>query len=325
MTQNLEVLTVTLNPAVDETIFLDRLVPGTVHRAREVRRQAGGKGVNVAAMLVDAGRAVAATGFLGRDNAHLFEAFFRSRGIHDRFLRLEGETRTGIKIVDRASAETTDLNLPGLAPDAADLAGLEAAIGEAARPGLWLVVSGSLPPGVEPAYLAGLVAAARARGALVAVDASGPALASAVEAGVDLVKPNKAELGELVGRDLGTFADALEAAAGLHERVAHVAVSLGHEGALFLAPELGVMASAPPVTVVSTVGAGDALLAGYLAALLAGKSPADRAREATVFAWSALESLDRRLAGAEERARRAAQISVQPLPQREAPQRGGNR
>ena len=314
MTKRLDAVTVTLNPAIDETIFVERLSPGTVHRALGYHRQPGGKGINVAAMLARAGLDVLATGLLGREGAEFFERFFEARGIRDGFVRVPGETRPGIKIVDRVPGETTDLNLPGRAPQAAELDALEEVLGAHVAPGLWVVVSGSLPPGVGSDYLAGLVRTVRSRGGHVAVDTSGAALAAAAEAGVDLVKPNRAELAELVGRDLAAFGDVLEAAAALHEKIPHVVVSLGHEGALFHMPELGVMAGAPPVEVVSTVGAGDALLAGYLAALAAGRAPADRARDATVLAWCAVESIDRALAPPAEREARAARISVQPLP-----------
>ena len=315
MTTPAATLTVTLNPAIDETIFLDRLIPGTVHRATGFHRQAAGTGVNVAAMLARAGHPVTVTGLLGQDNARHFESFFRILGIRDRFVRLPGETRRGIKLIDRTSTETTDVNLPGLTPHSANLDELEAVVRSVAEVGSWVVVSGSLPPGVEPRYIGRLVELIRAAGANVAVDTSGDALRVAVDAGVDLIKPNVAELSELVGSELDGFAGALEAASELHRNgIAHVVVSLGHEGALFFAPEMGVMAGAPPVSVVSTVGAGDALLAGYLSGLLEGKPIAERARRASVFAWCALESLERELVPPEELENRAAHISVQPLP-----------
>lgn len=310
----LDAVTVTLNPAIDETIFVDRLAPGAVHRALGFHRQPGGKGINVAAMLASAGLGVLATGLLGREGAGLFERFFEARAIRDGFVRVPGETRPGIKIVDRVPGETTDLNLPGRAPSAAELAELVAVLREHVTTGLWVVVSGSLPPGVEPAYLGELVRTIQSLGGRAAVDTSGEPLRVAIDAGADLVKPNRDELAELVGRDLKSFAEVLATAAELHERIPHVIVSLGHEGALFHMPELGVMAGAPTVEVVSTVGAGDALLAGYLAAHVAGKAPSERARDATVFAWCALESLERKLVEPAEREARAARIPVQPLP-----------
>ena len=311
-----EVLTVTLNPAIDETAFVEKLAPGAVHRATGFHRQAGGKGINVAAMLADAGHRVGVTGFLGTENPRVFDSFFRDRGLEDLFIRLFGATRTGIKLVDAATQQTTDVNLPGLEPSPADLERLGEVLARHASPDTWVVIAGSLPPGVEPVHLKALIGAVKKARASVAVDTSGPALRAAVEAGVDFLKPNRAELAELTGRKIDGFAAALEAAAGLRRKgVAHVVVSLGHEGALFLNPERNLIAAAPSVEVVSTVGAGDSLLAGYLSGLLRRQPIEARARTATVFAWCALESIDRTLVPEVERAARAETISLQPLPE----------
>ena len=95
------ILTLTLNPAIDQTIVLDALVPGSVQRASAVRSHAGGKGVNVASCLADWGLNVAATGILGADNAAPFDQLFARKGIADRFLRIPGETRTNLKLLDK--------------------------------------------------------------------------------------------------------------------------------------------------------------------------------------------------------------------------------
>src|SRR4051812_1333621 len=117
------VVTVTLNPAIDQTLTIPGFAAGRVNRVAESRSHAGGKGVNVACFLADLGVDVAATGFLGAENPGLFEAAFAAHGIADRFLRIPGSTRIGLKIVDD-HAETTDINFPGLAPTREDLAEL---------------------------------------------------------------------------------------------------------------------------------------------------------------------------------------------------------
>ncbi|RBG36633.1 PfkB family carbohydrate kinase, partial [Xanthomonas oryzae] len=111
---SLQAITVTLNPAIDQTIQLEHLQPGAVHRASSVRNDAGGKGINVAACLADWGSQVAALGVLGVGNAGVFEALFRERDIADHCQRVAGETRTNLKLVDARSNDTTDINLPGL-------------------------------------------------------------------------------------------------------------------------------------------------------------------------------------------------------------------
>ena len=314
MNTPLSVICVTFNPAIDHTVFVDRLVPGTVHRATRSHRQAGGKGVNVATMLALGGVPVAVSGFLGEDNPSLFEKHFRTHGLRDEFIRVAGETRTGIKIVDTSADQTTDLNLSGPRPTAAQCDALLATLLRHARPGLWFVLAGSLPAGLSLDFYTTLIRSLRAAGAKVAVDTSGPALSAAVAAGIDLAKPNAHELAELLGTQPADFAATVAAARALRrEKVPHLVVSLGHEGALFLTPDAELMAGAPPVQVVSTVGAGDSLLAGFLNGLINGSAPADRARLATVYAWSRLESLVSTLPPANVLQERLARISVQPL------------
>lgn len=309
----MDIVTITLNPAIDQTVFLERLTVGSVNRTHRHHRQAGGKGVNVSAMLGDYGIPSIATGFLGKDNPRLFEALFASRGVRDEFIRVPGETRTGIKIIDETTRETTDINFPGLEPGFAEVKAFEEKLRGLVSPGRWFVLSGSLPTGISLHFFEEMLALLKRGGARVAADTSGEALKVAIEGGADLVKPNEHELAELLGRPLPDFASRLEAAVALQKKVPHVVLSLGGEGAFFLTPESALMASAAPVKVVSTVGAGDSLLAGYLAGLVTRQPAAESARLATVFAWSALEDISRRLPSRKEILERLPRIQVQPL------------
>ncbi len=315
MTANTSIVTVTLNPAIDQTVFVDQLVPGSVHRVRDSRRQAGGKGVNVATMLALGGAAeVVVSGFLGEDNAAVFEQHFSEHELQDAFVRVSGETRTGIKILDTRSDETTDLNMAGPAPTVEQCEALIARLLELAVPGRWFVIAGSLPVGVAPAFVADLIRALRGAGAKVAIDSSGAALVAAVEAGVDLAKPNEHELAELLGADLNGFDAILRAARQLcGERIPALIVSMGGEGALFFSKDSELLACAPELNVVSTVGAGDSLLAGYLQGQLRGDSAEDCARLATVYAWSRLESLTPKLPQGAELSGRLNLVRVREL------------
>ena len=114
-------VTITLNPAIDQTVRLARLQPGHVHRARSSRDDAGGKGINVAACLADWGVPTTALGVLGDGNDGVFRTLFSARGIADGCVRVPGRTRTNIKLVEEGSSETTDINLPGLPLGSADL------------------------------------------------------------------------------------------------------------------------------------------------------------------------------------------------------------
>jgi 1-phosphofructokinase len=308
-----DIVTVTLNPAIDQTVFLERLIVGSVNRTHRHHRQAGGKGVNVSAMLGDYGIPSTATGFLGGSNPRLFEDLFKSRGVRDEFIRVPGETRTGIKIIDETTRETTDINFPGLEPGFTEVKALEQRLRALVSPGRWFVLSGSLPAGISLHFFEEMLALLKCGGAKVAADTSGDALRVAIGGGADLVKPNEHELAELLGRPLPDFAARLEAASALQKKVPHVILSLGGEGAFFLTPDAALTASAAPVKVVSTVGAGDSLLAGYLAGLVTGQPAAERARLATVFAWSALEDISRRLPSRKEILERLPRIQVQTL------------
>lgn len=290
------VVTVTLNPAIDRTVTVDRLTLGAVHRARSSVTNAGGKGVNVAGCLADWGLKPVATGLLGRDNAAPFEAFFAAKGIDDRFVRAPGETRTNIKIADLSTADTTDINLPGLTVDTAALAEVRTVLAEAVGPGSLAVVAGSLPEGLAPDTLALLVGDLAARGVPVVLDTSGEPLRRALAADVAhlpiCIKPNRAELEDFAGRLLPREADLVVAARDLVRRgIALVVVSRGTEGALFVDAEAALAARLPPVAALSTVGAGDAMVAGLVAGLAAGAGLAEIARLSTAFAAAKLARL----------------------------------
>jgi 1-phosphofructokinase len=280
-----KIATVTLNPAIDQTVTIDGFTAGSVNRVESVRADAGGKGVNVAAFLADYGFDTAATGFLGRENPQLFERFFREKKIADRFVRIKGSTRTGIKIVDPLRRETTDINFPGQAPTGDDIRDLFAAIETLSADHPWFVLAGSIPAGVAPGIYAELIRTIAARGCRVALDTSGDALNRALDAVPALIKPNIDELEACLGRRLEKRDQVLAAARQLLARgIDTVVVSMGAEGALFVDREGAVQAVPPPVRVTSTVGAGDALLGGALAAKVERRDPADAARLATAFA-----------------------------------------
>lgn len=278
----MKVVTVTLNPAIDQTLSIPGFAAGQVNRVAESRSHAGGKGVNVACVLADLGLGVVAAGFLGAENAGLFEAAFERRGITDRFVRIAGSTRIGIKIVDDRAGQTTDINFPGLTPRSEDLAELFERIAALVRPGGWFVLSGSVPAGVPDGVYLEMIDLIRDLGGRVLLDTSGRPLRAALAGAPEVMKPNGEELGELVGRTLATPADIRAAAESLLARgVRLVVVSMGGDGALFVDREQSLLARPPRVVVRSTVGAGDAMVGGIVYALAHDLPLADLARVAT--------------------------------------------
>jgi 1-phosphofructokinase len=305
-----DVVTVTANPALDHTIWVPGFRAGEVNRVADEHLAPGGKGVNVAAFLAALGVPVLATGFLGTPNAVLFGAFFAEQGIASRFVPVAGATRTGIKIVDDEAGTTTDINFPGFAVTDGDLSALEATVAGLAAPGRWVVLAGSLPPGTPPDTYRRMAELVHEGDGLVALDTSGPALAEAIPAAPDLVKPNRAELEELTGRPLAGRRALAEAAAALAEGgVGTVVVSLGAEGAVFVRSGESVFATPPPVAVASTVGAGDAMVAGTILGALRGLPLAEVAALATAASAVAISGVGPHLdAAAVEEAAKAVAV-----------------
>lgn len=285
----IDVVTVTFNPAIDQTIHVGHLVRGEVHRASRVRQDPGGKGVNVASCLGDWGVPVAMFGLLGADNAAPFQALCAGKPIADRFIRVPGATRVNIKIVD--DGDTTDINMDGLPVSDADEARVIAAVEQASGPDTLIVLSGSIPPGCDTRVYARMTAQLRAKGARVLLDTSGLPLTQALDAAIlpDIVKPNRRELAAWAGGPLADLADVVRCAAGLHARgIALVVVSMGEDGALFLSDAGAIIARLPVGPLASTVGAGDAMVAGIAAALIEGGGLDRIARLATAFAVAKL-------------------------------------
>ncbi|MFS3133912.1 1-phosphofructokinase [Gluconacetobacter sacchari] len=281
----MRIATVSFNPAIDQTITVDHLTPGEVHRARAVRQNAGGKGVNVASCLADWGIAVTAFGLLGRDNAESFQALCAEKQIVDRFLRIPGATRVNLKIVD--DRDTTDINMDGATVDAVAVERQSAQIEDFAGSDSLIVLSGSLPPGCPPDLYAGLIARLRKKGARVLLDTSGTPLMLALQGDTppDIVKPNLRELADWAGEPVATADDAQRVAARLLARgVDLVVVSMGADGALFLSGTTALTARLRAESVASTVGAGDSMVAGLVAALSDGLALPDIARLSTAFA-----------------------------------------
>ena len=292
------VLAVALNPALDHTLELDHLRVGEVNRALRMQIDVGGKGINVASCLADFGVHSAVTGQIGLANAAQFEALFNAKGIDNHCVYLGGLTRINTKLVDLSSGTTTDINMPGpsLTPDAikALLEQLRATISQLVSAGSWVVTSGSLPPDWPANTYAGLIHHVHSLGGHVLLDASGAAMAAGLGAGPDIIKPNLAELSELIGRSLSDTASVVAAARELLARPSApgmVIVSMGGEGALFVNRQQALLAHAIPTELISSVGAGDAMVAGIVAAQIEGLALAECACLATAFSAAKLTRL----------------------------------
>jgi 1-phosphofructokinase len=260
------IVTFTANPSVDRTSEVEELVRGAVMRARAVRVDAGGKGVNVTRALVANGHASIAVLPIGGPEGAQLLSLLADEGLEVRSVPVREAIRANVTIVEPGGM-TTKVNEPGPALTPAEISGLTAALLSSSAGAEWAVLSGSLPPGVPEDLYAVLTAELRRLGVRVAVDTSGPLLRRTLAAAPDVIKPNRDELAEASGAPIDGPADALRAGARLRALGARrVLASLGSQGAVLVDETGAYQAGAAVAAHRSTVGAGDALLAGFLAA-----------------------------------------------------------
>lgn len=259
------IVTVTPNPSVDRTIEVTGLERGEVQRATGSRVDPGGKGVNVSRALAAGGHPTVAVVPSGGAEGAQLAALLAPQAVPVVQVPVHGAIRSNIALVE-PDGTVTKVNETGPVLEPSEVAALEQAVVGLASRASWVVCSGSLPGGVPDDFYASLVHKVRAAGARVAVDASGTAFAAAVREAPDLVKPNHEELAELVGRELPTLGAVVAAAQDLLAAgVGAVLVSLGADGALLVTGDAVLLGRAEVDVLRSNVGAGDSLLAGFLA------------------------------------------------------------
>jgi 1-phosphofructokinase len=259
------IVTLTVNPSVDRTIAVAELVRGGVNRATSSRVDPGGKGINVSRALAGSGVATRAVVAIGGAQGRRLAALLAQVRVDVVAVPIRHPIRSNVTVVE-PDGTTTKLNEPGARLTPQEVTRLLAAVRSAAAGADWLVAGGSLPPGV-PATFYGDLARAVGGQARVAVDTSGPALALALPGRPALVKPNADELAEYAGEHPRTLADVVAACRRMRaDGAAAVLASLGVDGAVLAEGDAVWHARAPSAVPVSSVGAGDALLAGFLAA-----------------------------------------------------------
>jgi 1-phosphofructokinase family hexose kinase len=269
------ILTVTLNAAIDRTVAVPNFRLGHRHRAVESRTVAGGKGINVARALKLLGRPVIATGFAGGPTGNRLLEQLRRESVLTDFTRIAAETRINLAVIDPTSGEQTEINERGPAVSVEEVKTFVTRLGYLADGAKLCVLAGTLPPGAGDDLYARLVKDLSERGVPVVLDAEGEAMLAGLRAGASIVTPNEREAEELVGQE---FADRDDLVQGLAELV-----RLGAGEAAITRPDGCVAAvgegserrflevRTEPLDPVSTVGSGDAFLAGYVAARYDGR------------------------------------------------------
>ncbi|MEN6626579.1 MAG: hexose kinase [Candidatus Sumerlaeia bacterium] len=286
------VLTVTLNPAIDLELQAPRLRRGAIARACGSSRRAGGKGINVARALSQMGVGAAAAVALGGVEGRLFVELLGRPGFALHPIAIAGGVRTNVTIARPGEGYLYKINQPGPEISARETERILGAIETLARGRKWVVLSGSLPPGMPDEVYARLARAAHKREANVAIDCEGEALLGALGEKPDLVKINRRELGATLGRPLRGRAAVIAGMRELRRKGAGlIVITNGPRPSLALDERGGLTLAKPPRALKERVfGAGDFMLAALLAGLLAGKPFADSFAEATARATEAFHA-----------------------------------
>jgi 1-phosphofructokinase len=256
------IITVTMNPAIDKTIMTEKLLHGGLNRITASLTDAGGKGINVSKTIKALGGETIATGFLGRSGSQIILDCLSALGIKQDFILVDGETRVNTKVAD-ADGTITELNEIGpqiLEEQVNQL--IDKLISYASEDSLF-VLAGNVPRGISKDIYAEITKAVKLRGARVFMDADGELFKYGIEAVPDIVKPNDIELAqyfkcdhEADEKELIIYGKKL-----IEKQIKLVVISRGSKGALFITGEQVISCLSIPVKVLSTVGAGDAMVA----------------------------------------------------------------
>ncbi|EEV25021.1 1-phosphofructokinase [Actinobacillus minor 202] len=261
----MRIATVTLNPAFDLVGRLARIEIGEVNTVETLGLYPAGKGINVAKVLADLGTKLSVTGFLGEENQGDFVQSFTKNGVDDQFYRVAGKTRINVKITE-TEADVTDLNFLGFEISEEEWEKFTAQTQNWESQFDLVAVCGSLPRGVSPEKFALWLETLHQQGLKVVLDSSNAALTAGLNAHPWLVKPNRRELEVWAGRALNSIEEVIVAAQELRAKgIENVIISMGEKGSVWINNE-GVLQAQPPrcENVVSTVGAGDSMVAGLI-------------------------------------------------------------
>jgi 1-phosphofructokinase/tagatose 6-phosphate kinase len=273
------IITVTLNAAIDKTLAVPNFRLGRRHRAVEQTSMAGGKGVNVARALKALGQPVIATGVAGGPTGTRIIEQLTDEAILNDFVRIGEESRMSTAVVDPASGEQTEINERGPTVSPVELELFVDKLLYLAQGAAICVFSGSLPRGVAEGLYGRLVEELRRRGVVTVIDSEGEPMRLATRAGPDVVTPNEQEAEELVGHEFADTDDRVTGVRDILELGAREAIMTMPDGCLALLggdadparPRRLCRATLDPLEPVSSVGSGDAFLAGYVAARYDGR------------------------------------------------------
>ena len=279
------IITVTLNPALDKTVTLPGFAVNTVNRVQNIRLDPGGKGINVSKTVKALGGKTLCLGVLGGAAGGYIKTALDTMELPNDMVITGETTRTNIKIVDPALGTYTDINESGSPLARETLLAVWEKLTRVVQPGDTVVFAGKNPPGMADELLAAWIRRLKALDVRICADTVGEPMRLALKEQPDIIKPNRAELSEILGVHLSSDREILDAARELvAQGVGMAVVSMGSEGAVFVTKDEAIRGYSPKVSLVSTVGAGDAMMAALAHYSVAGCSLEETARRAMAVA-----------------------------------------
>jgi len=277
------IYTITLNPALDRTIWIDRIRDDVSNRILDECSYAGGKSIDVSKVLKNLDMDSIALGFVGGFAGRELEGRLLNEGIQSDFIRVAGETRTNIILHEKETGRQLAFNARGPEIRPSEIMQLVEQLEKLPCPEL-VTIGGSLPPGVSPEIYRKIIMIFGKCRARVVLDVDGHALSAGIKARPNIIKPNIHELSELVGRELSKMDDVVAAAREINQGgVEIVLVSMGARGILLVSNGEEYVAEPPEAKVENTIGAGDSSVAGFIFGLITGKD----LKESLIYAAAA--------------------------------------
>ena len=308
------IITLTLNPAVDQTMVVSEVTLGEVNRVREVYLDPAGKGINVSRMVHRLGWPTIAFGFLAGEIGLLAEKALDNEGVQYHFVHVPGQTRLNVALIDESTGVLTNYNGRGLRVDEESVARLDEVLTFWLQAGSVLVLAGSLPRGMPEDTYARYIELAKAAGSKTILDADGEPLRLGLEAEPTLIKPNRPEAQRLLGRllpDLEAVTDAARELAATRSTI--VIISMGGNGAVYATKDGAWLAVPPDIELNSSVGSGDALVAGLAVALAGDRPLVEGLREGTAAGAATAQTAGTTPGSKEEVARLLPQVQIKEL------------
>lgn len=283
----MKIITLTLNPAFDIHCHIKSFAPYHENLAKITDREAGGKGVNISRALTVNGVENLAFVVLGDENGESFAKRLEADRMTYRALTVSGRIRENITIHED-EADETRISFEGFATDASLLSDILSALEREGLDGAFITFTGRVPAGIDMPSVKAFLKSLSEKGAKIIIDSKSFSLDDIIEVKPYLIKPNGEEISEYLGIEITDFSDVRIAAEELHNKgIENVMISLGDKGALLVSDSGAYIATPPRIDAISTIGAGDSSIAGFLAAAVKEKKGADSLRLAVAYGTAA--------------------------------------